>query len=92
MLGSHLDSVTDGERFDGTVGDTVAFEVVRNPRDLDLEVVDFTCEEGGTWASLPRSRQLTWKEELRAPRGNLEVFQDTLQRAGLTNKCIFPSA
>lgn len=92
MLGAHLDSVTDGGRFDGTVGEATSFEVVRVPRNLDLEVTSFTGKRGGIWASLPESRQLTRKEELRAPRGNLEVFQDALQRAGLTNKCIFPSA
>ena len=62
MLGSHLDSVRRGGRYDGALGVLCALEVVRSVKDagLDLpvalEAVDFTDEEGtligllGSWA------------------------------------------
>ena len=94
LLGSHLDSVANGGRFDGTLGVAAAFEVAQVLRDFypeaSLEVIDFTDEEG-TWVSLLGSRaasgQLTQKE-LDRPRGNLEAFQGALDRAGLTREGI----
>ena len=53
VLGSHLDSVPQGGRFDGALGLMVALEVVRSLSDLGitlthpLEIVSFTDEEGG---------------------------------------------
>lgn len=90
MLGSHLDSVKDGGRFDGTLGVAAAFEVLQVLRehglDRPFEVMDFTDEEG-TWVSLMGSRaisgQLT-RKDLTNPRGDLETFQRVLQRAGLS--------
>ena len=51
MLGSHIDTVEAGGRFDGIVGVLGALEVVRCIREAGvalsrpLEVVDFVCEE-----------------------------------------------
>ena len=51
MLGSHIDTVESGGRFDGIVGVLGALEVVRCLRESGitlsrpLEVVDFVCEE-----------------------------------------------
>src|SRR6266508_5905512 len=52
LLGSHLDSVPNGGRFDGALGVMAAFEVLRTIKDagiklkVHLEAVDFTDEEG----------------------------------------------
>jgi len=52
LLGSHLDSVPNGGRFDGALGVMAAFEVLRTIQDaglklkLNLEAIDFTDEEG----------------------------------------------
>ena len=94
LLGSHLDSVENGGRFDGTLGIAAAFEVIQVLRehhpDIPLEVIDFTDEEG-TWVSLLGSRaasgQLTQKD-LDHPRGNPEAFQRALERAKLTSEGI----
>ena len=51
MLGSHIDTVEAGGRFDGVVGVIGALEVVRRLRESGaalarpLEIVDFVCEE-----------------------------------------------
>ena len=92
LLGSHLDSVPDGGRFDGTLGIAAAFEALQSLRDAshkakaNVEVIDFTDEEG-TWVSLMGSRavsgQLT-QQDLENPRGNSEAFEESLARAQLT--------
>jgi len=52
VLGSHLDSVEKGGRFDGALGVITPLEVVRTLRDLKIEldfpitIVNFTNEEG----------------------------------------------
>ena len=57
MIGSHLDTVPNGGRFDGAIGVLIALECLRrlneagvNPR-CHLEAINFTDEEG-TWSSL----------------------------------------
>jgi N-carbamoyl-L-amino-acid hydrolase len=57
LIGSHIDSVTDGGNFDGPVGSFSAIEVARSLREQNirlkhpLEVVVFQNEEGGTVGS-----------------------------------------
>ena len=57
LIGSHVDSVTDGGNFDGPVGSFGAIEVARSLREQNirlkhpLEVVVFQNEEGGTIGS-----------------------------------------
>lgn len=52
VMGSHLDSVEKGGRFDGVLGVITPLEVVRTLRDLNIEletpitIVNFTNEEG----------------------------------------------
>src|SRR5919198_4318786 len=52
LLGSHLDSVPNGGRFDGALGVLAALEVLRTVQDAGLEprtvleAIDFTDEEG----------------------------------------------
>jgi len=94
LLGSHLDSVANGGRFDGTLGVASAFEVMQvlcdHYPDASIEVIDFTDEEG-TWISLLGSRaasgQLT-PQDLNNPRGDSEAFQQALKQTGLTNEGI----
>lgn len=57
LIGSHVDSVTDGGNYDGPVGSFAAIEVARSLRDQNvrlrhpLEVVVWQNEEGGTIGS-----------------------------------------
>ena len=57
LIGSHVDSVTDGGNFDGPLGSFGAIEVARSLREQNvrlrhpLEVVVWTNEEGGTVGS-----------------------------------------
>jgi len=92
LLGSHLDSVANGGRFDGALGVAAAFEVLQVLRDhgtdpeLPVEVIDFTDEEG-TWVSLLGSRAMSGQlaqKDLTNPRGDPEAFQRALERAGLS--------
>ena len=68
LLGSHLDSVKRGGRFDGALGVVCALEVLRVVQDaglelpVTLEAIDFTDEEGtliGTLGSLALAGRLT---------------------------------
>ena len=91
MIGSHLDSVPNGGRFDGVIGVLAGLEIARTLRDagmalpFHLEIMNFTDEEG-TWVSLLGSRGLTG----RLPIGHLErngtdtaTMQAALARAGI---------
>ena len=92
MLGSHLDSVRRGGRYDGALGVLCALEVLRSVKDADLdlpvalEAVDFTDEEGtliGTLGSWAMAGILS-EEILAAPRGGRDVLVSELARMGLT--------
>jgi N-carbamoyl-L-amino-acid hydrolase len=91
MLGSHLDSVPQGGRFDGALGVLAALEVLRCVQEtglalpVNLEAIDFTDEEG-TLVGLLGSRALAGRlqlEELQKPRGGRENLLAGLERAGL---------
>lgn len=92
LLGSHLDTVPNGGRFDGVLGVVAALEVLRTAQDAHvelpytLEAIDFTDEEG-TLVGLLGSRALAGAltpDALRAPRGGHEALLGGLARAGLT--------
>jgi beta-ureidopropionase / N-carbamoyl-L-amino-acid hydrolase len=94
LLGSHLDSVRRGGRYDGALGVVGALEVLRSVRDarlelpVALEAVDFTDEEG-TLVGLLGSRALTGDlsaETLAAPRGGRDLLVSELGRVGLTEQ------
>src|SRR4051794_229932 len=96
LLGSHLDSVKGGGRFDGALGVVCALEVLRVVQDaglrlpVSLEAIDFTDEEGsfiGTLGSLALAGQLT-EQDLSAPRCGREILVAELARLGLTNEGI----
>jgi N-carbamoyl-L-amino-acid hydrolase len=97
LLGSHLDSVPSGGRFDGALGVLCALEVVRSvadaglPLPVALEAIDFTDEEGtvvGTLGSWALAGALT-PEMLASPRCGRAFMLGELQRAGLTEDGLF---
>lgn len=92
LLGSHLDSVPNGGRFDGALGVMAALEVLRTVKEnriklkSNLEAIDFTDEEG-THLSLFGSSALAGhlhSEDLQNPYSGRENFTAGLARAGLT--------
>lgn len=91
LIGSHLDTVPLGGRYDGALGVLAALEVLRTVREADLELpvvleaIDFTDEEGsllGLLGSFAMSGALT-DELLGNPRGGREAFTTALARGGL---------
>ncbi len=96
LLGSHLDSVPQGGRFDGALGTLAAYEVLRTVRDaglrlpLHLEAIDFTDEEG-TLVGLLGSRALAGTlpaGELLQPRGGRAALESAMARAGIDDASI----
>src|SRR5215475_8469101 len=88
LLGSHLDSVPNGGRFDGALGVVAALHVLRAVQDaglrlpVALEAIDFTDEEG-TLVGLLGSGALTGtlrKQSLLAPRGGRKALVAGLAR------------
>ena len=97
LLGSHLDSVPKGGRFDGALGVMAALEVLRTVKEsrislrLNLEAIDFTDEEG-THLSLFGSSAISGHlhpEDLKNPYSGRENFAAGLARAGLTEASLF---
>lgn len=94
ILGSHLDSVPNGGRFDGALGVIAALEVLRTVKEngirlkVNLEAIDFTDEEGtlvGLLGSAAISGDLH-PEMLQTPRGGRENLVAGMQRAGLSDE------
>ncbi len=92
LVGSHLDSVPDGGRYDGAVGIVAALECIRILAENDirlpvnLELIDFTDDEG-TWHSLFGARAFAGMlppevtSELRTDNAS---FRAALGRVGLS--------
>ena len=100
LLGSHLDSVPDGGRFDGALGVVAALEVLRTIKEnriqlrVNLEAMDFTDEEGtlvGLLGSAAIAGHLTL-EMLQNPRGGRERLVDGMNRAGLSDASLLSAA
>lgn len=100
LVGSHLDSVPDGGRFDGALGVVAALEVLRTvrangiPLNVRLEAIDFTDEEG-TLVGLLGSAALTGHlhpELLQNPRGGRENLVEGMKRANLSEKGMLSAA
>jgi allantoate deiminase len=94
LLGSHLDSVPNGGRFDGPLGVLAALEVLRTVQEagvslpVNLEAIDFTDEEGtlvGELGSGALAGVLT-AEDLDSPRSGRAALEAGLARAGLTRE------
>jgi beta-ureidopropionase / N-carbamoyl-L-amino-acid hydrolase len=99
LLGSHLDSVPNGGRFDGALGVLAGLEVLRTVKDkglylpVNLEVIDFTDEEGSLvnfFGSFALAGLLE-PEHLNNPRGGRKPLQEGLKRAGLKPEKILSS-
>ena len=91
LLGSHLDTVPNGGRYDGALGVVAALEVLRAVQEarlelpVTLEAIDFTDEEGalvGLLGSFAVAGTLDARM-LAAPRGGREALVAGLARAGL---------
>lgn len=100
LLGSHLDSVPDGGRFDGALGVAAALEVLKTLREngirprVRLEAIDFTDEEGtlvGFLGSAALAGHLDL-QLLQKPRGGRENLLTGMKRAGLTEAGIQSAA
>src|SRR5688572_28524140 len=100
LLGSHLDSVPNGGRFDGALGVMAAFEVLRTIKDaglrlrFHLEAIDFTDEEG-TLVGLLGSAALAGHlhpDHLQNPRGGREALLEGMERAGLSDESMLSAA
>jgi len=94
LIGSHLDSVRNGGRFDGALGVLSALETLRTIRDsgqklpFHLEAISFTDEEGsllGLMGSAALSGQLT-REELKNPRGGRENLLAGMANIGINDE------
>jgi N-carbamoyl-L-amino-acid hydrolase len=94
LLGSHLDSVPNGGRFDGALGVVSALEVLRTIQEQDVEIpvnleaIDFTDEEGSL-INFMGSRAmfgLIEPDSLQSPPGGREALLEGLHRAGLTEE------
>lgn len=97
MVGSHLDSVPDGGRFDGALGIVAALECARTIREsgvqlpVHLEIIDFTDDEG-CWRSLFGVRAMTGllkPEDLNDQRVDNGPFRAALSRAGIDPRNVF---
>ena len=100
LLGSHLDSVPNGGRFDGALGVIAALEVLKTIKEngirlkVQLEAIDFTDEEG-TLVGLLGSAALTghlYPELLQNPRGGRENLLEGMRRAGLSDESMSGAA
>ncbi len=100
LLGSHLDSVPNGGRFDGALGVISAFEVLRTVKDaglrlkVQLEAIDFTDEEG-TLVGLLGSAAIAGNlhpELLKNPRGGRQALVEGMRRAGLNDEGMLNAA
>jgi N-carbamoyl-L-amino-acid hydrolase len=95
LLGSHLDSVPQGGRYDGALGVLCALEVLQTIHEaglslsVDLEAIDLIDEEGA-YVGLLGSRALTGRlsEADLTPHAGREAFEAALQGAGLTREGI----
>lgn len=100
ILGSHLDSVPNGGRFDGALGVIAALEVLRTVKEngirlkVNLEAMDFTDEEG-TLVGLLGSAALAGNlrpEHLHNPRGGRENLIAGMKRAGVSDESMLSAA
>ena len=100
LLGSHLDSVPNGGRFDGALGVMAALEVLKTVKEngirlkVNLEAMDFTDEEG-TLVGLLGSAALAGHlhpNDLKNPRGGRENLMEGMSRAGLSDESMLSAA
>jgi N-carbamoyl-L-amino-acid hydrolase len=93
IMGSHLDTVLHGGRFDGSLGVVAALEVLRTVKEdqipapcCHLEAINFTDEEG-RWVGFLGSRGFSGKltsDDFEHPRGGRNELLAAMQAAGLS--------
>lgn len=97
LIGSHLDTVPDGGRYDGSLGVLAALECLRTIREAGvqlpthLEVIDFTDDEG-CWRSLFGVRAIAGMlrpQDVNDAETDNAPFRAALQRAGIDPRAIF---
>ena len=100
LLGSHLDSVPNGGRFDGALGVVAALEVLKTVKEngirlkVNLEAIDFTDEEGtlvGLLGSAALAGHLN-RKDLDSPRGGREHLVAGMTRAELSDVSMLSAA
>jgi N-carbamoyl-L-amino-acid hydrolase len=100
LLGSHLDSVPNGGRFDGALGIVAALEVLKTVKEnrinlkVNLEAIDFTDEEGtlvGLLGSAALAGHLSQKD-LQSPRGGRDHLVEGMKRVGLSDESMLSAA
>ena len=96
MIGSHLDSVIRGGRYDGALGVVAALEATCSIKDagiqlpFHLEVISFTDEEGthlGVMGSQAVAGMLS-QEDVDHPHSGVDVFQAGLERVDISKESI----
>lgn len=97
LVGSHLDSVPNGGRYDGSVGLLAGLECLRTIREAGLslpahlEVIDFTDDEG-CWLSLFGSRAFVGgitPDDFSDVKQDNGPFRAALARAGIDPRAVF---
>lgn len=97
LVGSHLDSVPNGGRYDGTVGIIAGLECLRTLREtgvklpVNLEVIDFTDDEG-TWQPLFGARALAGAltfDDMQRLRSENGAFRAAMKRSGIEPDAIY---
>lgn len=94
MMGSHLDSVIVGGRYDGTLGVALGLELAAHfagDRDVPMCVVNFACEESTRFGFGPVGSRAFFGELQRDAFRDLidrdgESLEEVLQRTGLVNR------
>jgi hydantoinase/carbamoylase family amidase len=95
MMGSHLDSVIVGGRYDGTLGVVLGLELAAHfaasDRKIPMCVVNFACEESTRFGFGPVGSRALFGELQRDAFRDLidrdgESLEEVLQRTGLTNR------
>jgi len=102
MAGSHLDTVINGGRYDGSVGVLTALECLRRIKEENLslpktlEVVSFTDEEGNLVGDFLGSRAFTGQlliDQLKTIRTQFgPPLEEVLLKAGLSVESVFRAA
>ena len=96
LIGSHLDSVPNGGRFDGSIGLLAGLECLRVIREANLrlpvhlEVIDLTDDEG-CWKGLFGARALAGSltpDDLSDSRSDNAPFRAALSRAGIEPRMV----
>ncbi|MFD1929181.1 M20 family metallo-hydrolase [Sporosarcina siberiensis] len=93
VIGSHLDTVPNGGKFDGALGVLVAKEIIQTLQDNhvslkhDLEIVSFTAEEPNdfnlsTMGSRALTGKLSYSELVKAMDSNGVKLSDAVLKAG----------